>query len=556
MKRYAVLTAAMCSAALALPAAAQPSARDVAREAGAMLMAKYRADAPGGVVLVARGDTVLFRAARGEADAEKHVPLRPDSMFRIGSATKQFAAAGLLKLVEAGKVKLHDPLSKYVPGYPGGEGITVLQLLNHTSGVKGYTALKGYMAGPVQRDLTTAQMIDVFKNEAPDFAPGTRWNYSNSGYVLVGAVIEAASGMPWHAYLDRVLFKPLGMKHTGYGHDPKIVAQQVHGYTYHDGKLLPARAISMTQPHGAGSLVSNADDLLKWNRALHEGRVLKTAAYTQMITPAGRAADVGYGFGLFKDVVRKTDRLWHGGGIFGFISSLNYLQGPDISVIVLENDDEDDDEKGGDSADTFARRLAAVAMGDPYPAMRAVAVEPAVLKAAEGEYRFEGEVTRTLRVIDGKLTARRGRRGEPQVLTPIGADDFLYPDGFNRLKLVRDGAGKIGGARFFASGDGDGAVGTRAADTPATGQAAPAFERVIGTYANQGIGLTLKVFVEGQGLVAQIAGQPPVTLRATSANKFDVEETGASVEFSAGDAPAGEVTMRQGGRELVLKRMP
>src|SRR5688500_4956506 len=133
----------LCQCATTSPGGrtAAPSPRDaeVARAAAELLARTYRSDAPGAAVLVARGDTVLFRAARGEADVEKDVPLRPDSVFRIGSVTKQLAAAGLLKLVEAGKVKLDDPLSKYVPDFPGGDGITVLMLLNHTSGVKDYT---------------------------------------------------------------------------------------------------------------------------------------------------------------------------------------------------------------------------------------------------------------------------------------------------------------------------------------------------------------------------------------------------------------------------------
>ena len=548
-------------AADARPSTSAPATRQIARDAGEMLLGKYRADGPGGAVLVARGDSVLFRAARGEADVDRHVPLRPDAVFRIGSVTKQFAAAGLLTLVEAGKVGLDDPLSKYLPGFPGGDGITIAQLLNHTSGVKDYTALPGYMAGPIRRDLTTAQMIDVFRNLAPDFAPGTRWAYSNSGYVLVGAVIEAASGEPWYAYLERVLFRPLGMRHTGYGLDPRFTAQLVHGYSYDGDRLVPANPLSMTQPHAAGSLLSNVDDLLTWNRALHEGRVLTSASYARMIDPAGKAVDTGYGFGLFNGTVRKSRMLSHGGGIFGFMSSLNYVPGPDITVVVLENDDQDDDERGKDSADTFARKLAALALGDPYPAMRAVAMDAATLQAAEGVYRFDGEVTRVLRMIDGRLTAQRGTRGQPARLTPIATDDFLYEDGLNRLRLTRDVAGHIAGARFFASGDGDGAAGVRTnqplpAAPPAALPTHAALERMAGTYAREGTGLTLRVYLEGDALLARIAGQPPVTLRATSPVRFDVEETGASVEFPGGDAPAAEVTMRQRGREMVLTRVP
>lgn len=538
-------------------AAAPLSQADIARYADELLKHTYHTDRPGAVVLVARGDTVLFRAARGEADVDKHVPLRPDSVFRIGSVTKQFTAAGLLTLVDAGKVRLDDPLSKYVPDFPGGDRITVLQLLNHTSGVKDYFRVSGYKEGS-GRDMTTAQMIDLFKNEKPDFAPGSKWAYSNSGYVLVGAIIEAASGMPWHVYLAKVLFEPLRMRHTGYGHDPKFAEQQVRGYSYKDKSIVPMFPWSMTQAHAAGALVSNVDDLLKWNRALHEGRVLKRATYAQMIAPAGTAAGAeGYGFGLYIGTMRGRQELWHAGRIFGFISSLSYLPGPDITVVVLENDDIHEHE-GFDDAYPLARRLAAMALGEPYPDMVAVAVDAAVLQAAEGVYRFDADVTRTLRVVDGKLTAQRDS-GPRQVLTPIAADDFLYDDGFNRLKLERDAGGEIKRLRFFANGDGAGEVGIRTNEplpAASAGMQLPraALARLGGTYANNE--LTLTVYIDGEALKAQIAGQPPVSMRASSPTLFDVVETAASLEFSAGDAPAAEVTIRQNGRRTVLRRVP
>lgn len=563
MKRHGLsLALALCVASCATSlgrgqvAPAQLSQVDIARYAGDLLTRNYPADGPGAAVLVARGDTVLFRAARGEADIDNHTPLRPDSVFRIGSMSKQFAAAGLLTLVEASRVSLDDPLSKYVPDYPGGDQITVLQLLNHTSGVRSYTGMPGYMDGPIRRDMTTAQMIDIFRNEAPDFAPGSRWAYSNSGYVLVGAVIEAATGLPWHVYLEQVLFEPLGMDHTGYGHDPRFAGQQVRGYSYEGDAIVPMRSLSMTQPHAAGALVSNVDDLLTWNRALHEGRVLTSATYTQMITPVGEAADAGvrYGFGLFNDIVRDRQELGHGGRIFGFIASLSYLPGPDITVVILENDDA----PNGVDADILARRLAAVALGDPYPDMVAVPIDAAALRAAEGVYRFDADTTRTLRVVDGNLTSQRG--GRPRiVLTLIAADDFLYADGFNRLKLVRDASGEISGIRFFANGDGDGEIGTRTNEPLPVSPVAmqlprAASERLVGAYANSEV--ALRVFLDGETLKAQIVDQPALDLRATSPTQFEQDETGASLEFSAGDAPAAELTIRQNGRETVLRRVP
>ena len=543
------------AAACASAPAASASDPEVARYAAGLLARNYPADGPGAAVLVARGDTVLFRGARGEADVDADVPLRPDSVFRIASVTKQIAAAGLLRLVESGKVKLDDPVAKYIRDFPGGERITVLHLLNHTSGVKDYTAIPGYVDAHILDDAGTAQMIDAFEREQPDFEPGTRWAYSNSGYVLVGAVIEAASGLPWHAYLDRVFFRPLGMKNTGYGHDPKFAARQVRGYSYRGGEVVPAQAMSMTQPHAAGALVSNVDDLLRWNRALHEGRVLRSAAYTRMVTPVGKAADAGYGFGIYREKVRTHDALRHGGAIFGFASALSYLPGPDVTVVVLENDDASN---SPENARDVARRLAAMAVGDPYPAPQAAAVEASALKAAEGAYSFPGGAARILRVVDGKLTARQGRRGHPEVLIPIAEDDFLFENGFDRLKLERRPGGAVTGARFFPKGDGKGEVGVRTDEAlrASTGMRLPraALERVTGSYASGRF--SLKVYLKGEELLAELAGQEPITLRAESPTHFDVEETSATLTFAADGASAADVTLRQNGREIVLKRVP
>lgn len=435
--------------AQARPQSAPPDAAEVARYTERMMADFYRADAPGAAVLVARGDTVLYRGARGLADVESGQPLTADALFRIGSISKQFAAAGLLKLVEAGKVSLDDPLSKYVAGFPNGDHITVLELLNHTSGVKDYTHLAAWRTGPIASDVDTAGLIAVFKSAAPDFAPGADWAYDNSGYVLVGAVIEAASGQSWHDYLRTALFEPLGLDHTGYAADPEWAARQVKGYSLDDDKVVPARAISMTQPHAAGGLLSTVDDLLKWNRALHEGRVLHSGTYARMITPVGAAVQAHYGLGIELATVQGQAMLDHSGGIFGFESMLDYVPGPDVSVIVLQNNDSNADFKG---PDMIARKLAAAALGQPYPDATAIPVGTAELEQAQGVYRIDGHSARVLRVVGGQLTAQR-TGGEPSVVSPIGTDDFLYADGLTRFTLQRDQAGRITGMRFFADGE-------------------------------------------------------------------------------------------------------
>jgi len=535
-------------------AVAMPGSAEVARQARQLLEANYASDGPGAAVLVMRGDEVLFRGARGEADVAGHVPLSPAATFRIGSLTKQFSAAGLLLLVEDGKVSLDDPLSKFLPDYPNGAAITVRELLNHTSGVKSYTGIPGYMVDPIRKDLTTAQLVAVFKDLPVDFAPGQGWAYNNSGYVLVGAVIEAVTGEPWYRFLNQRLFKPLGMAHTGYGADPVFVARQVQGYTRDGDATVPASPLSMTQPHAAGALLSTVDDLQTWNRALHEGRVLQAATYQQMITPSGKATDAQYGFGLARQTLRGRDGIAHGGGINGFSTVLAYLPGPDIGVVVLQNVDGNG---RGQGPEAIARRLAAIALGDPYPAGTPVAVDTAVLKQAEGVYRVDAGITRVLRVMDGALTAQR-TDGQRSTLTPISADTFLYPDGFNRLVLNRDPSGRVTAMRFFPDGEGEGMVAPRTEERLPPERTAislpmAALQRLAGTYrGNQG---QLLVVVEGTQLKVQWQGQPELSLKAESATRFFPDGLDATIEFEPSQGEASTVKMILGGDTLQFTRV-
>jgi D-alanyl-D-alanine carboxypeptidase len=449
----------LLAVAIVQPAPAAPSASrtEVTRYAEALLEKAYPdAAQPGMAVLVARGDEVLYRGARGAASIELGVPLSPDQVFRLGSITKQFAAAGVLKLAEDGKLSLDDPLAKFVPGYPTGDKVTVRMLLNHTSGIRSYTDMPGVMDGPIQKTVTTAQLIDTFKKEKPDFAPGEGWHYNNSGYVLVGAVIEAASGMSWHAYLKKSFFDPLGMKHTGYGDETlAMIPGHVMGYTLVDDKWAVAKYLSMTQPHAAGALVSTVDDLLRWNRALHEGKALKSDSYRQMITPVGKAVEAKYGFGITHEQLRGQEMLQHGGGIFGFSTFLLYLPAEEVTVAVLYN--ADSDRPPGMGVVTVARMLASHAIGKPYPEKKAIAVDAAKLKEYEGVYRIDKDAARVLRVVDGKLISQR-TGGPAYALIPIAQDVFLFDEGLSRMAFERDAAGGISAMRFFADDEGEGDV--------------------------------------------------------------------------------------------------
>ena len=534
------------------PTNALPDAAAIAAEGERLLLeAVPDVDSPGIAVLIARGDTLLFCGARGRASVELGVSLDPAHVFRIGSVTKQFAAAGLLALVDQGKARLDDPLAKYLPDFPNGKAITLAMLLDHTSGVRSYTSLPGYMGNPVRRDLDTAGMIAVFKDEKPDFAPGGKWAYNNSGYVLVGAVIEAITGMPWSAWLEQTIMRPLALAHTRADDGKTILRGHVEGYTFTaDGAFERAGLISMSQPHAAGALVSTVDDLWRWNRALHGGTVLKAETYRRMTTPHGVAATQHYGFGIAKQTVRGREALAHGGGIHGFSSNLIYLPESRLTAVMLRN-------ANGQAAAPVDRRLLAFALGDAYPQATAVAVPVDELASYAGVYRLDAETTRTLSVVDGQLRSQRSG-GATHVLVAIGGGRFVFPQSLNRLEMQRDATGVVTGLRFFPDGEG-GETWRRTDEKPVerTAIALPraAGEALVGDYA--GAALAFTVFFDDAGVLrVQVAGQPPFELHAQAARTMFLREIDALIRFEPAEGVVRTATLEQGGATIVLTRTP
>jgi len=550
-RRAALLLGALSLAPWASWAQALPDAAAVTRFAESLLDAQgIDPKGPGLTVLVARGDSVLATAARGQASIELGVPLAPQHVMRLGSITKQFAAATLLRLVDEGKASLDDPLSKFLPDYPNGKAITLTQLLDHTSGVKSYTGIASYMLNPIRHDLSTQELVAVFKDQPVDFAPGTRWAYNNSGYVLVGAVIEAITGKPWHEALQAQCLQPHQIA-VAYPAPDRLIPGHVAGYTQRGAGWAPAGLVSMTQPHAAGALVGNVESLWRWNQALHEKGLLKPTTYQRMVTPQGPAAASRYGFGIGTERIRGMAALQHGGGIHGFGTLLVYLPAERITVALLRNSD-----RATPDLDPLARRLSAFAAGKAYPSAVPVAVPPSTLKAFEGVYS-QGTVTRTLRVVDGKLVSQRAG-GSTVVLTPLGQDRFAVGTGLAQVQFQRSDAGAVTGQVFYPDGDDQGPVEPlpRTGDLPQRPDLALSEaqrQALVGQYV--GGPLSLSVFVDPQGVLrGQVQGQPAVTLKASAPRELYVVEVDASLSFGPAEGEVQTVVLKQGPGRFELKR--
>ncbi|MDR7336097.1 serine hydrolase domain-containing protein [Roseateles asaccharophilus] len=514
---------------------------------------KIATDGPGFTVLVARGDQLLYKGARGAASIELGVPMQPDQIMRIGSVTKQFAAAALLKQIDDGKAKLDDPLSKYLPDYPNGAKITLLQLLNHTSGVKSYTGIPGYMANPIRRDLSTAELVKEFKDQPVDFQPGEKWAYNNSGYVLLGAVVETISGKSWHQSIDELLLRPAQITSVQFEAADKIFKGMARGYSVNGQReVTPAGLLSMTQPHAAGALIANTEGLWRWNQALHGGKLISKASYERMIAPEGPAKANHYGFGIATGKVRDHAMLSHGGGIHGFVSTLNYLPASQTTVVILRNST-----GPGLAMDTVARKLAAFAIGEPFAEHKAVAVPADQLKAAEGLYARDGEKqTRTLRLKDGQLQSQRSGGGIAK-LVPLGQDRFAFPDSLNELQLERGTDGKVVALKVFNNGESTGERWTLSGELPPERSyitLSPAqMQSLVGEYSSPQFGL--KVFIDDKGrLMGQAPGQRSFELLASAPRQAHVPEVGAQLDFTPGEGPAASVSLTQNGQTLVMPR--
>jgi len=433
--------------ASAMPAWAQPSPTVIARDADAAMAEAIDPRGSGAVVLIARGDTVLYRKARGMAEVELGVPLSPDQVFRIASITKSFTAALFAQMAARGEVSLDAPAARYLGDTPLDPRITLRQLLSHTAGVSEVDKAPQPPLG--NAEVPIAEQVRRITARPLDFEPGTKQRYSNAGYILLAAVIEKVTGQSWDEAMRTRLFAPLGLTDTGYDRTDAIVPGRVQGYSSDRGVLHNATPFNLSIPKTAGSLRSTAADLLRWMRALSQGKVVSAEGFTEMSKPA--LASVGvqerYGLGLYRWQIRGQDAIGHTGQINGFASALFYLPAEDATVVVLANNDNFD-------AQTLARRMAAIVIGKPYPLSSGNAARPALLAALAGSYGSDPATSRTVVVQDGRLViSRPNRSGIPAVVGSDGAIRFV-PDELSYFMPVRDAAGAVTRLDYFARGEG------------------------------------------------------------------------------------------------------
>jgi CubicO group peptidase (beta-lactamase class C family) len=310
-----------------------------------------------GSILVARDGQVLAAKGYGKANLEHGVPNTPRTKFRLGSITKQFTATAILQLEQRGKLSLEDPVKKHLSGAPSTwDRVTVHHLLTHTSGIPSYTDLPGYMK-TMFMPVTVDEMIAKFRDLPLEFQPGEKFKYDDSGYFLLGAIIERVAGERYEDYVRKSIFEPLGMRDTGYDHFETILPNRASGYIQAKGKVEHAAYLDMSQPYSAGSLYSTVEDLLIWDQALYTEKLLPKTVLERMFKPFKD----NYAYGWTVDRAFNRKRIAHGGGINGFNTMISRFPDDRVLVVVLSNTETGDTGR-------MAQDLSAMVFGEKYEA--------------------------------------------------------------------------------------------------------------------------------------------------------------------------------------------
>lgn len=392
-----------------------------------------------GAILVAKNGRILFSQGYGLANQQTGEINTPRTRFFIGSITKQFTAAAILALEEDHLLNIDDPITKYLSDYPHdpGDRITIRHLLTHTSGIPNYTDDPEIVLRRTER-LSPEEIIDRIKSRPLEFEPGTAFNYSNSGYVLLGRIIEIASGQSYEAYLHHRIFRPAGMMNSGYGRREAGIPDRADGYTTNrNGDIVDAIPVEYSILYSAGALYSTIEDMSKWDKALRTDKVLSKPSIEAMFTPDKN----GYGYGWFVESSYGHRHAYHGGFLDGFNTTIDRWLDDSLCIVIFSNDDDAPVTK-------IARGLAAIAFDKPYvmPVHKSpIQLNPRNLEEYEGIYRIDVGLYQIITLERDTLFIHL--RGMPlQTLLPQLKDTFFFAVDNNKiLAFTRDRNGSIGG---------------------------------------------------------------------------------------------------------------
>jgi len=478
-------------------------------------------------LLIARDGKIVFQGAAGQADLENKTAATVDTKFRIGSITKQFTAAAVLKLAEKGKLKISDPLSKYYADFPNSDEITLEHLLTHTSGLQSYTEKADFYAR-VTKPVKPQELIDWTKNDKPDFAPGTNFHYCNTGYFLLGEIVAKVSGMSFAEYLDTEFFKPLGMKNTGVYDNANPPSQMAIGYSLTDDKYEPALNWDMSWAGGAGAMYSTVGDLFLWNEALHSQKVINRDSYAAATTPAklpsGTTAMMRYGYGLSSSTHRRLPLISHSGGLQGWLADLLYFPEQKVSIVVLTNAMPGAPTMNPQMIARIAsEKLLADVIAKLPPRKVDTNIDPKSYVDYLGRYDYISAVMEVT-TEGGKFFAQLTGQERLELL-PESKDHFFWKDVDAEIIFQRNESGKVTSGIHTQSGNSFGV----AKITKGENIDAAELKAIVGKY-QYGPAIMTVTLETGQ-LFAQLTGQPKFPIFHKEKNTYEWRVVNAQVEF-------------------------
>lgn len=526
-----------------------------------IMNANYKPDGPGAVILISKKGLPVFRKAYGLANLELNVKNKPDYVFRIGSMSKQFTAVCILKLAQEGKLSLQDDINKYLLNYNmHGRHITIESLLRHTSGITSYTEKKDF--GPkMVVDQSKEDIMNYFMNDSLLFEPGTDWSYSNSGYVLAGLIVEKVSGKSLNEYLQQNIFNTLGMHNTSIGNYDSILPNSAFGYEDAGyGKFKPASYLSWSWPYAAGAIVSNVDDLLKWDNALYTDKIIKSEwlekAWKPFLLPNGQLTNYGFGWsvGNYWDLKFIT----HGGGINGFLSDGIRIPSQQIYITILSNSTS---KSPSDFSSDIALRVAGQLVTKPL----SIRIDRKVLEDYTGVYAMhrsgsristnstDEKMYRYLTVKDDTLFSQ-SKGGSKNPLLNISKDLFAFKNSNTYCQFHRDKKGTLISLEIYSEPIQYGPSELE----PKTDIPLPKEKQAVFIDINKlgqlkgkydfGGGFFIQVSIEGNKIYIQATGQEKEEIFAENESNFFLKTVDATIEFVNISGKVTGMILNQGGK--------
>ena len=574
-KTRALVVCATILVALQSAALAQHTAQDKPAKIDEVMTAANKYRLFNGSALVAEHGKVIYKKGLGLAQMEWNIPNTLDTRFRLGSITKQFTAALILQLVEQGKVKLDGRVSDYLPAYRKdiGEKVTVHQLLNHTSGIPSYTSLPGFFNDVSRNPFTVDDFVKKYASNDLEFEPGSKFSYNNSGYFLLGAIVEKVTGQTYEKALKERILDPLGMKNTGYDRHGTLIEKRASGYQKTPDGYTNAPYLDMSLPYAAGAMYSTVEDLYLWDQALYTDRVLSAATKELMYKP--NLDDYAYGWVITRAKLgtgtESVPKIKHGGGINGFNTVIVRFLAQKHLIVLLDNTSQ------GRSLEQLERELTNILYNQPYNLPKMSVAE--VLFKTIGENGIEAGLaqyrdlkTRQANVYDfsepelnrlGYQLLEAKKLKEAVEIFKLNVE--AYPQGFNTYDSL--------GEAYMISGNTELAILNYKKSLELNSQNTGATE-MLKRLENKSIAVDpktydayageyevtptfmVKVYKEGEKLMTQATGQPAFELFPEGENKFFLRGVNAKVTFTRDDK--GAVTgliIHQGGRDMPGKKI-